>query len=76
MINSAKAGEGSLSADTDPSFVADFIRATFSHKGRRKKGGFRTADGKITAPPCLDLLALSSPSIKNISVFPKSKSVV
>jgi hypothetical protein len=38
-------GEGSLSnpptlqffslADTDPSSVADFVRATFSHKGRR-----------------------------------------
>jgi hypothetical protein len=23
-------------ADTDPSSVADFVRATFSHKGRRK----------------------------------------
>jgi hypothetical protein len=33
----AKAGEGSLSADTDPSTVADCVRATFSHKGRRKK---------------------------------------
>jgi hypothetical protein len=24
-------------ADADPSSVADFVRATFSHKGRRKK---------------------------------------
>jgi hypothetical protein len=44
----AKPGEGSLSANTglssetaasaerDPSSVADFVRATFSHKGRRK----------------------------------------
>ena len=31
-------GEGSLSADTDPSSVADFVRATFSHKGRREGG--------------------------------------
>src|SRR5205823_9116158 len=30
----AKAGEGSLSADTDPSSGTDFVRATFSHKGR------------------------------------------
>jgi len=31
-------GEGSVSADTDPSSGTDFVRATFSHKGRRKKG--------------------------------------
>jgi hypothetical protein len=30
--------------------------------------------GQITSPPCLDLLALSSPSSKNISVFQKRKS--
>jgi hypothetical protein len=30
-------GEGSVSADRDPSSGADFIRATFSHKGRREK---------------------------------------
>jgi hypothetical protein len=30
-------GEGSLSADADPSSGADFVHATFSHKGRRKK---------------------------------------
>jgi hypothetical protein len=33
-------------------------------------------DGQITSPPCLDLPALSSPSVKNISVFQKRKSVV
>jgi hypothetical protein len=31
------AGEGSVSADADPSSGADFVHATFSHKGRRKK---------------------------------------
>jgi hypothetical protein len=31
-----KPGEGFLSADADPSSGADFIRATFSHKGRRE----------------------------------------
>jgi hypothetical protein len=31
-------GERSLSADTDPSSVADFIRATFSHKGKAERG--------------------------------------
>jgi hypothetical protein len=43
MINSAKfeTGEGSVSAgsvlaETDPSSVTDFVRATFSHKGRRE----------------------------------------
>jgi hypothetical protein len=30
-------GEGFVSADRDPSSGADFVRATFSHKGRRKK---------------------------------------
>src|SRR5687768_16324435 len=29
--------EGSLSAKRDPSSVADFVRATFSHKGRRQE---------------------------------------
>jgi hypothetical protein len=36
----SKAGEGSLSALTDPSSGSNFallILATFSHKGRRKK---------------------------------------
>src|SRR5262249_16428133 len=33
----ASAGEGSVSADRDPSSVADFVRATFSHKGRREE---------------------------------------
>jgi len=37
MINSAKTGEGSVSADRDPSSGADFVHATFSHKGRRKE---------------------------------------
>jgi hypothetical protein len=31
-------GEGSVSANRDPSSGTDFVRATFSHKGRRKKG--------------------------------------
>jgi hypothetical protein len=40
-------GEGSLSADSvfaerDPSSGADFVHATFSHKGRREK--------ELTAP--------------------------
>jgi hypothetical protein len=30
-------GEGSVSADRDPSSGADFVRATFSHKGRREE---------------------------------------
>jgi hypothetical protein len=33
-------GEGFFSADGDPSSVADFVRATFSHKGRRERRGF------------------------------------
>jgi hypothetical protein len=28
---------GSLSADADPSSGTDFVRATFSHKGRRQE---------------------------------------
>jgi hypothetical protein len=32
-----KPGEGFLSAVKDPSSGTDFVRATFSHKGRRKK---------------------------------------
>ena len=41
MINSAKfdTGEGFVSADRDPSSGPDFVRATFSHKGRRKQKG-------------------------------------
>ena len=31
-----RTGEGSVSADRDPSSGADFVRATFSHKGRRE----------------------------------------
>ncbi len=30
-------GEGSVSADRDPSSGTDFVRATFSHKGRREE---------------------------------------
>jgi hypothetical protein len=30
-------GEGSVSADGDPSSGADFVRATFSHKRRREE---------------------------------------
>jgi hypothetical protein len=30
-------------ADTDPSSVADFVRDTFSHKGRREKGSATAA---------------------------------
>jgi hypothetical protein len=30
-------GEGFVSADRDPSFGPDFVRATFSHKGRRER---------------------------------------
>jgi len=36
----ARAGEGFLSAETDPSSGADYVRATFSHKGRREKRGY------------------------------------
>src|SRR5205085_7498182 len=35
---------GSVSADRDPSSGADYIRATFSHKGRRKKAKGRPFD--------------------------------
>jgi hypothetical protein len=31
-----KPGEGSLSAETNPSSGVDCVHATFSHKGRRK----------------------------------------
>src|SRR5450755_4743677 len=33
----SRTGEGSVSADRDPSSGADFVRATFSHKGRREE---------------------------------------
>ena len=36
----SQTGEGSVSADRDPSSGADFIRATFSHKGR--------SEGRVT----------------------------
>ena len=32
-----KPGEGYVSADADPSSVADYVRATFSHKARREE---------------------------------------
>jgi hypothetical protein len=35
-----KPGEGFVSADRDPSSVADFVHATFSHKGRRQESVF------------------------------------
>ncbi len=37
VLSEAKAGEGSLSADADPSSGADCVRTTFSHKGGRKR---------------------------------------
>src|SRR5580704_3307772 len=37
-LREAKTGEGSVSADRDPSSDADCARATFSHKGRREEG--------------------------------------
>ena len=33
----SRTGEGSVSADRDPSSGTDFVRATFSHKGRREE---------------------------------------
>jgi hypothetical protein len=33
----SRTGEGSVSADRDPSSVADFVRDTFSRKGRREE---------------------------------------
>src|SRR5258708_4043238 len=36
-LREAKPGEGFLSTDANPSSVADFVRATFSHKGRREE---------------------------------------
>jgi hypothetical protein len=37
-VSSFETGEGSVSADRDPSSGVAFVHATFSHKGRRKKG--------------------------------------
>src|SRR5580704_7903909 len=37
-LREAKTDEGSVSADRDPSSGTDFVRATFSHKGRREEG--------------------------------------
>jgi hypothetical protein len=39
-----RTGEGSVSADRDPSSGTDFVRATFSHKGRREKDLVRGDD--------------------------------
>src|SRR5437764_6837821 len=39
-LREAKTGEGFLSADTNPSSVADFVRAIFSHKGRRMRSRY------------------------------------
>jgi hypothetical protein len=35
-LREAKPGEGYLSVETDPSSGADYVRAAFSHKGRRE----------------------------------------
>jgi hypothetical protein len=44
MINSAKADEGSLSPETDPSPVSHLtMRATLSHKGRGQEDSHRFA---------------------------------
>ena len=48
----AKAGEGSPSADTNPSSGTDFVRATFSHKGKREVSrGCRAAPALVPTPP-------------------------
>ena len=44
------AGEGSVSADRDPSSGADCVRATFSHKGRRKEVGVPHLVPNVVAP--------------------------
>jgi hypothetical protein len=36
-LREAKTGEGYFTADKNPSSGTDFVRATFSHKGRRKE---------------------------------------
>jgi hypothetical protein len=36
-LREAKSGEGYLSAGKNPSSGTDFVRAAFSHRGRRKK---------------------------------------
>jgi hypothetical protein len=48
-LREAKADEGSLSAETNPSSVADFVRATFSHKGRREEKRPRSKPGPDVA---------------------------
>jgi hypothetical protein len=48
-------GEGSLSADADPSSVADCVRATFSHKGRREVGATAGVIRARVLPPIRQL---------------------
>ena len=52
---SSATGERSLSADADPSSGTDFVRATFSHKGRREKAqrrvNLRSADSTAARSP-------------------------
>ena len=48
VAREVETGEGSVSADRDPSSGADFVRATFSHKGRRE---VRTKPGETHAHP-------------------------
>ena len=36
-VSSFETGEGSVSAERDPSSGAAFVHATFSHKGRREE---------------------------------------
>jgi hypothetical protein len=40
-MSEAQPGEGYHALGKAPSSVADFVRATFSHKGRRKKRELR-----------------------------------
>src|SRR6267378_7181117 len=49
----SETGEGSVSADRDPSSVADCVRATFSHKGRRSAACVgRWCDSKFSLRHC------------------------
>src|SRR6266850_6176874 len=49
----SETGEGSVSADRDPSSVADCVRATFSHKGRRSAACMgRWCDSKFSPRHC------------------------
>jgi hypothetical protein len=44
-------GEGSVSADRDPSSDADFVRATFYHKGRREEAQRQGAAPQLCMSP-------------------------